>query len=101
MENNNKQNILTGFDATIRSLTFSDHLHDLIARHSLTTIANELDIDKAALSRFKNGDGNLGIADIEKILKFDGIILIPKQRLKRIVRSLITMSELLKESLGW
>lgn len=85
----------------IRSVSFSDLLQDLVSKHGLTTIANELDIDKAALSRFKNGDGNLSLADVDKLLTFDGFVLIPRARYKRIINSFITLSEFFKDAIGW
>ena len=81
--------------------TLSDCLHDLISKHGQTTLANNIGLDVSALSRFKNGEGNISLAHLEALFKEADIILINRNRYKRILNTIITLNEFLKESLGW
>jgi transcriptional regulator with XRE-family HTH domain len=101
MENNCKQKNLCGIEAVTKSICLSDLVHNLTTRHGLETLANELGVDKSALSRFKNGEGALSLDAIEKILTAGGVVLIEEQRYRRLFYALISHSEWLKEASGW
>jgi hypothetical protein len=100
MATNNKQSILTGIEATMQTSSLTDAVFQLIDKHGLTTLANELDIDKATLSRFRSGEVGLTLANMERLLTYGDVILIPRERYRRLVDTIITLSELTKEGLG-
>lgn len=97
---NNNQKKLVGIDATMRKASLSDVVTELVAKHGLTALANELDIDKAELSRFKNGERGIGLEKMDQILKYGDMVLIPEARYRRLVETIITLSELAKEGMG-
>ena len=102
MKNKLNQEKMKGFDAMPKTVPgLSDLLHDLISKHGQTTLANQIGIDSSALSRFKNGEGNISLEHLEKLLSEADVILIERERYKRIIHSIITMNEFLKESYGW
>jgi transcriptional regulator with XRE-family HTH domain len=103
LQNNNNQKILTGVESIrkLQSSTLGDVLHECISKHGLVTLANELGIDKSALSRFKNGEGALTLEHIEKLLGYSDVVLIQNHRYHRLMSTIITLSEFLKESIGW
>lgn len=100
MEINGKQRILRGIDATMLTTSLADEVHQLIDKNGLTTLANELDIDKATLSRFRSGEVGLTLSNMDRLLKYGDVILIPRERYRRLVDTIITLSELTKEGLG-
>ena len=97
---NNNQKKLVGIDATMRKASLSDVVAELVAKHGLTALANELDIDKADLSRFKNGEKGIVIEKMDQLLKYGDMVLIPESRYRRLVDTIITLSELAKEGMG-
>ena len=97
---NNNQKILTGVDATMRKMLLSEVVTELVSRHGLTVLANELNIDKADLSRFKNGERGIVIDKIDQLLKYGDVVLISEDRYRRLVDTIITMGELTKEAMG-
>jgi len=56
--------------------TFEDALQELIGRHGLTTLANSIGMDKAELSRFKNGAGNISLENLNAIFKFGKVTIV-------------------------
>ena len=101
MEFKNNQKILNGFEKLARSQQLYDIVSKLISDRGVATLAEEVGIDKSAISRFKNGDGALPLKDIQKFFEIADIIVIPTERFRRLVSNIISMAELLKESLGW
>ena len=97
---NNTQKKLVGIDATMRRASLSDVVADLVSRHGLTVLANEIDIDKSDLSRFKNGEKGIVIEKVDQLLRCGDMVLIPESRYRRLVETIITMSELAKEGMG-
>lgn len=101
MENNDKQIKLTGIDATMMThSSIADAIFQLIDKVGLTTLANELDMDKAALSRFRSGENGITLEKLDKLLKYADVVLIHRSRYRRLVDTIITLSELTKESMG-
>jgi|GEM_PF-6353846 len=101
MGNNNQQIKLNGLEATMRAILFGDLLQEMVSRYGLTTLANEIGMDAGALSKFKNGDGNISMKNLESLMKYAEVIMISKDRYRRMMEMPITMGEFLKESLGW
>jgi len=94
MGQNNKQFELTGV-ASMKSTKFDDHLQELVSRYGLTNLASAIGMDKGALSRFKNGEGNISMADLEALLDYADIALVPKRQLDLFLDMRIFDGELL------
>lgn len=92
---------MSGFEGILRSEKLYDIIQELVARKGIQTLADEIGVDKSALSRFKNGEGALVLRDVEKILEIAGVTIMPAVRYRRLISNLISMSELLKGALGW
>ena len=93
MQNNIKQQKLRGIEATMNRSSITDTVFELVDQVGLTTLANELDIDKAALSRFRSGEAGLTLEKIDKLLGYGEVILIQESRYKRLVDTIITLSD--------
>jgi hypothetical protein len=100
MDPNQKQRVLRGLDATMLTTSLADAVFQLVDKNGLTTLANELEIDKATLSRFRSGEVGLTLTNMERLLKYGDVVLIPRDRYRRLVDTIITLSELTKEGLG-
>lgn len=100
VKNKNKQQELNGIDKTMKQAMVSDVVHTLVTDIGLTTLANELDIDKAALSRFRSGDTGMTIENLDKLLTYGDYVLIPKKRYQQVIEAGLTYAELAKESMG-
>ncbi|MBC8459255.1 MAG: hypothetical protein H8D67_14780 [Deltaproteobacteria bacterium] len=100
MSNNIKQQKLIGIEATMNRATMTDTVFELVDQVGLTTLANELEIDKASLSRFRSGEAGLTLEKLDKLLNYGEVVIIQKARYKRLVDTIITLSELTKEGLG-
>jgi len=100
MDNNCKQKILTGIDRLGNASGFEDIIQELTNRCGLATLAEALGIDKAQLSRFRSGDGGLTLDNVEKLLTNAEVIIIPRAKYLRIIQSLVTANDLLKEAIG-
>jgi len=100
MENNVKQKKLLGIEATMKALFFSDLLQEMISRNGLTTLANAVGMDAGSLSKFKNGEGNISMKNLESLIEHGDVVLITRDRYRRMIEVPITMIELLKDSLG-
>jgi hypothetical protein len=97
---NGKQTILSGIEATMHTSSLTDAIFQLIDKHGLTTLAEEVEIDKATLSRFRSGEVGLTLKNMDRLLKYGEVVLIPRDRYRRLVDTIITLSELTKEGLG-
>jgi hypothetical protein len=100
MDPNQKQRVLRGLDATMLTTSLADAVFQLVDKNGLTTLANELEIDKATLSRFRSGEVGLTLTNMERLLKYGDVVLIPRDRYRRLVDTIITLSELTKEGMG-
>jgi len=100
MDNNVKQKKLLGIEATMKALFFSDLLQEMISRNGLTTLANAVGMDAGSLSKFKNGEGNISMKNLESLIEYGDVVLITRDRYRRMIEVPITMIELLKDSLG-
>jgi hypothetical protein len=100
MDDKCKQNVLTGFDKLASNSGLEDVIQELTNRCGLATLADELGIDKAQLSRFRSGDGGLTLENIEKLLTNADVVIIPRTKYLRIIQSLVTANDLLKEAIG-
>jgi len=101
MGDNIKQNRLCGIEATMKAILFSDLLQDMVSKNGITTLANEVGMDAGALSNFKNGKGSISLKNLENLLKYADVVMISRDRYRRMMEMPITMSEFLKDSLGW
>jgi len=100
MEYNVKQKKLLGIEATMKALFFRDLLQEMISRNGLTTLANAVGMDAGSLSKFKNGEGNISMKNLESLIEHGDVVLITRDRYRRMIEVPITMIELLKDSLG-
>jgi len=80
--------------------TLADIVFQLVDQVGLTTLANELEIDKSALSRFRSGEAGLTLEKLDRLLNHGDIILIKRDRYKRLLSTIITLAELTKEGMG-
>jgi transcriptional regulator with XRE-family HTH domain len=101
MQTNIKQLKFGSVESMIKAVTLSDILQEMCSKHGLTKLANEVGVESSTLSRFKNGEGNISLKDLESLLAFSETVLIEVKRYKRIIHTIITLNEMLKESLGW
>ena len=95
-----------GFDEmdglqNFKRYSLNDMLHEAISKHGLEAVAEEIGVDKGNLSRFKNGESGLPLAKLEKLMASTGLVLIHEKRYRRLMYTIITLSEFLKESIGW
>ena len=77
--------------------TFSNFLNSLTAKMGQGTLADEIGIDGAALSRFKSGQGTINLAALDKIFKIANVTIIPRAELRKMEDALETISELWKK----
>ena len=78
----------------MRSQSLEDVVTDLVSKHGLVTLANSLDIDKGDLSRFKNGERGLCVAKVDQLLSKGGMIVIPREEYRNLVRTIFTLSDI-------
>lgn len=97
---NNKQTILRGVESTMQTLSLTDAVFQLVDKNGLTTLANELDIDKATLSRFRSGEVGLTLANMERLLSYGDVVLIQRKEYERLLSAIFTMSDLAKRGMG-
>jgi hypothetical protein len=100
MATNNKQSILTGIEATMQTSSLTDAVFQLIDKHGLTTLANELDIDKATLSRFRSGEVGLTLANMERLLTYGDVILVQRKEYDGLVKTIFTVCDIAKRGMG-
>lgn len=100
MENNCKQKVLTGVERIARSVRLEDVVHELTAKYGLTTLAEQIGVDKAALSRFRSGDGALTLAHIESLLEVGGLMIVRKERYRAMLSAVVLFSDLVREAGG-
>jgi len=85
MRNNSKQKILTQVERRSRVElypSFSEALEHIIGRDTASSLATDMMVDPGALSRFRHGEGNLGIAAIDRFLTKTGMALAPRHMIE-------------------
>ncbi|MEW6505488.1 MAG: hypothetical protein AB1457_16140 [Chloroflexota bacterium] len=97
MQEKEKQNKLHGIPGFVG---FRDLVFDLVDRHGLQALAAEIGTDPSKLSRFKNEQEGLTLPQIERLLAFAGVRFMDSRRYNRMMITIITLNEFLKESLG-
>ncbi len=97
MPEKEKQNKLNGLSGMTG---FRDLVFDLVDRHGLQTLSIEIGIDPSRLSRFKNEQEGMTLPQIEKLLAFAGVRFMDSKRYNRMMITIITLNEFLKETLG-
>lgn len=80
--------------------SFSCVVHDFAGKYGSTAIATELGVDPSVISRFKNDEGGLKISQLEKMLKFGGVIILSEKTFRNIISALFTLSNLCQTSLN-
>jgi len=84
----------------MKQTTVSDVVFQLCDEMGLTTLANELEMDKATLSRFRSGECGLTLDKLDRLLGYARYRLVQETRYRRLVDTIITLSELTKEGMG-
>ena len=77
----------------------TDIVFELAAEVGQTTLANELKIDPATISRFKSGEVGLTLEKLDKLLDYGGIVLISKKRYQWFMDSIINLTDIVKEGI--
>jgi len=98
---NCKQENLKEIESMLPSVKLADLLQDLCNRYGQGTLADQIGMDPAAFSRFKNGDGNISLKHLEALFSEANITILPESDVKRLVMSFFTISDLWKKSMGW
>jgi hypothetical protein len=73
---------------------FSTFLSDLVGKMGQGTLADQLGIDGALLSRFRSGQGALCQEKIDKIFELAGACIVPCEEKRRMEDTLETISDL-------
>ena len=95
-----KQEKMSGIDDMIPSQSFRDLLNELCSKHGQGSLADQIGMDAAQFSRFKNGDGNISMKHLEALLAFSEAIILPENDVKRLIMSFFTVNDLWKKSMG-
>ena len=99
-----QQKLSAGGTPLYPSQTLRELLMDLCNKHGQGKLADQVGIDPAAFSRFRNGEGNISLKDLEAVLSFANVVIIPDEIMKNLFISLCTGYDLLKKSAqkkGW
>lgn len=100
MENNCKQKVLSPVERLARSAKLEDIVQDLVSRCGLAALADEIGVDKAALSRFRSGEGALTLPVIEKLLDSAEVLIVRKDRYRAMLSAVVLFSDLVREAAG-
>lgn len=100
MENNCKQKVLTQIERLAKSSKLEAVVQEVTNHCGLATLADEIGVDKSAISRFRSGEGALNMAAIEKILDVAGMMIVSKERYAAMLSSVVLFSDLVKEAIG-
>lgn len=79
---------------------FEDYLNEIVGRIGLGTLADQLEIDPAALSRFRSGQGSLPLSAIDKILRAGNVAIVRREEWRKVEDALEVMSDLWKRERG-
>jgi len=101
VEVNTNQIKKSGIDSMLQSIKLRDLLNELCVKHGQGSLADQIGMDPAAFSRFKNGDGNINMKHLEALLEFSDATIIPTDDLRRIIQSVFTANDMWKKSMGW
>ena len=74
--------------------TFSDFLNELTGRMGQGTLADQIGMDGANLSRFRSGQGTITLASLEKLFDAAGACIVSCAERQRLEDALETLSEL-------
>ena len=100
MENNCKQKILIPIERLARSSKLENVVQEVTNQCGLTSLAEEIGVDKSAISRFRSGEGALSMAAVQKILDHAGVMIVSKERYTAMLSSVVLFSDLVKEAIG-
>jgi hypothetical protein len=89
------QTVLKRFEAGTMAL--EDLIHDIVSKHGLKAVANEIEVDIATLSRFKNHENGLKLKQLEKLLLMGDVVIVPRRKYEGIIQSWLVAAELVKE----
>lgn len=98
---NDKQIKLKGIDKVMEDQTVTDIVSDLCARLGQGAVADEIGMDPAQFSRFKNGEGNISLAKIEALLKLADCVVVKKMDLYRQWSAFFMVTDTLKKTIQW
>ena len=73
---------------------FSELLNDLVGKMGQGTLADQLGIDGATLSRFRSGQGSISLSNVDKIFELAEACILPCAEQRRLEDALETLSEL-------
>jgi hypothetical protein len=76
--------------------TFSNYLNGLVGKKGQGTLADEIEVDGALLSKFRSGQGCLNLSSIEKMFDVGNASIICKEDLKKLEDALETITDLWK-----
>lgn len=95
MRNKSNQTDLKRFE--VGTMALEDLIHDIISKRGLKVIANEIEVDIATLSRFKNHENGLKLKQVEKLLLLGDVVIVPRRKYEGIIQSWLVAAELVKE----
>lgn len=93
---NRKQTDLRRFEGA-GTMALEDLIHDIISKRGLKVVANEIEVDIATLSRFKNHENGLKLLQLEKLLQIGDVVIVPRRKYEGILQSWIIAAEIVKE----
>lgn len=77
--------------------TFSDFLNSEVGKRGLGTLADQIKVDSAVLSKYRSGQGAMMLYAIDNLFELAGVVIISKEDLRKLEDTLETMSDLWKE----
>lgn len=89
------QPVLRRFE--VGTMALEELIQDIISKKGLKTVANEIEVDIATLSRFKNHENGLKIHQLEKLLQMGDVVIVPRRKYEGIIQSWIIAAEIVKE----
>ncbi len=95
MVSNSNQPELTGIDRLLSGLALSDHIRRSFNDRGLKTVAQEIESDPAELSRYLSGQCGLTLVKLEKLLEQEGLVVVRRQELRRIMLAWLTSTEMM------
>lgn len=78
-------------------MALEDLIHDIISKRGLKVVANEIEVDIATLSRFKNRENGLKLQQLEKLLLMGDVVIVPRRKYEGIIHSWLVAAELVKD----
>ncbi len=96
MDIKSNQTVLTRIERA-GTMALEDLVHDIISKRGLKVVANEIEVDIATLSRFKNHENGLKLQHIEKLLLMGDVVIVPRRKYEGIIQSWIIAAEIIRE----